>query len=73
MLFFFQIIPNILLVKRDEVIPLLICTIFLQPQQAQREKLLQLLLNLRKKMEKDDRALIISGYIFIHKYHLTVS
>lgn len=64
---YFQIIPNLLLVKRDEAISLLVCTIFLHPEQTQREKLLQLLLNLKKKMEKDDRTIIISGeYIIIN-------
>lgn len=61
LIYILQIVPNLLLVKRDEVIGLLVCAIFLHPEQSQRDKLLQLLLNLKKKMEKEDRALIISG------------
>lgn len=57
-----KIIPNIILNKREEVIPLIISTIHLNPKASERDKLLQQLFNLKKKPSESERTLILSGW-----------
>lgn len=56
-----KIIPNIILNKREEVIPLIISTIHLNPKVSERDKLLQQLFNLKKKPSESERILILTG------------
>lgn len=62
-----RIIPNIILNKREEAIPLLICTINLNQVSPTREKLLQQLFNLKKKPSEGERALILNGILGVAK------
>lgn len=59
-----KIIPNIILNKREEVIPLIISTIHLNPKASERDKLLQQLFNLKKKPSESERTLILAGILF---------
>lgn len=56
-----RIIPNIILNKREEVIPLLITTVHLNPKASERDKLLQQLFNLKKKPSEPERNMILTG------------
>lgn len=56
-----RIIPNIILNKREEVIPLLISSVNLNPNSNERDILLQQLFNLKKKPSEDERRMILSG------------
>ncbi|XP_049819532.1 RAB11-binding protein RELCH homolog isoform X2 [Aethina tumida] len=62
-----KIIPNIILNKREEVIPLLIKTVHLNPKASERDKLLQQLFNLKKKPTATERQMILSGLVAIAK------
>ncbi|KAF7994246.1 hypothetical protein HCN44_003336 [Aphidius gifuensis] len=62
-----KIIPNIIPNKRDESIPLILNTICKNNNSIEREKLLQLLFNLKKKPQDNDRRLLLSGLIGIVK------
>lgn len=66
-----KIIPNIILNKREEAIPLLISTVHLNPKASERDKLLQQLFNLKKKPSEAERVLIITGnsFNFIFGYY----
>lgn len=63
-----NIIPNIILNKREEVIPLLMASIYLNPKASERDKLLQQLFNLKKKPTESERLIILTGIIGIAKY-----
>lgn len=56
-----RIIPNILLNKREDVVALLVSTICLSPNSNVRDKLLQLLFNLKKKPNLNERSIILAG------------
>lgn len=56
-----RIVPNVILNKREEVIPLILSVIRLHTESAEREKLLQLLFNLKKRPQEDERQLILAG------------
>lgn len=56
-----RIIPNIILNKREEVIPLLVSVIYLNPKASERDKLLQQLFNLKKKPSQEEREVILAG------------
>ncbi|KAF5303993.1 hypothetical protein FQA39_LY01778 [Lamprigera yunnana] len=60
-----RIIPNIILNKREEVVPLLVCVVYLNPNASERDKLLQQLFNLKKKPTQDERDIILAGIISI--------
>ncbi|CAH0546958.1 unnamed protein product [Brassicogethes aeneus] len=62
-----KIVPNIILNKREEVIPLLIKTIHLHPKASERDKLLQQLFNLKKKPGVLERQIILAGLVAIAK------
>lgn len=56
-----RIIPNIILNKREEAIPLLISAVHLNPDVSERDKLLQQLFNLKKKPSDAERMMILTG------------
>lgn len=56
-----RVVPNILLNKREEVIPLLISAVLLSNSSQDRDKLLHLLLNLKKRPTDEERLMIIAG------------
>ncbi|VEN57159.1 unnamed protein product [Callosobruchus maculatus] len=62
-----KIIPNIILNKREDVIPLLINVVHLNPKASERDKLLQQLFNLKKKPSEVERSMILIGLIAIAK------
>ncbi|XP_011138092.2 lisH domain and HEAT repeat-containing protein KIAA1468 homolog [Harpegnathos saltator] len=62
-----RIVPNIILNKREEIIPLVLSAIHLHPNSSEREKLLQLLFNLKKRPQEDERQMILAGLIVMVK------
>lgn len=62
-----RIIPNIILNKREEAIPLLISAVHLNPTASERDKLLQQLFNLKKKPSDCERSMILAALICIAK------
>ncbi|XP_076170747.1 RAB11-binding protein RELCH homolog isoform X1 [Ptiloglossa arizonensis] len=62
-----RIVPNVILNKREEVIPLILSVIRLHTESAEREKLLQLLFNLKKRPQEDERQLILAGLVAMAK------
>ncbi|KAJ8683790.1 hypothetical protein QAD02_019582 [Eretmocerus hayati] len=60
-----RIAPNVVLNRREEIIPLLLSVIKLQNNPAEREKLLQLLFNLQKRPYEEDRQMILAGLAII--------
>lgn len=56
-----RIVPNIILNKREEVIPLILSVIRLHTESTEREKLLQLLFSLKKRPQENERQLILAG------------
>lgn len=56
-----RIVPNIILNKREEIIPLILSALYLHPNSSEREKLLQLLFNLKKRPQEDERQMILAG------------
>ena len=60
--------PNILLNKREELLPLLLLAIQHHPNAETRDKLLNILFNLTKKPDVDQRKVILKGIKKIAKY-----
>ncbi|PNF39999.1 hypothetical protein B7P43_G15450 [Cryptotermes secundus] len=60
-----RIIPNVILNKREELIPLIMCTIHLHPEASGRDVLLHLLFNLKKRPQEDERRRILAGIVGI--------
>lgn len=58
-----RIVPNVILNKREEVIPLLLSAIRLHSDSSEREKLIHLLFNLKKRPQEDERQMILAGII----------
>lgn len=58
-----RIIPNIILNKRDEAVPLIISTIHLNANPVEREGLIQLLFNLKKRPHEEERRIILTGMV----------
>lgn len=56
-----KIIPNIILNKREEAIPLLISAVQLNPDLSERDRLLQQLFNLKKRPSESERIMILTG------------
>lgn len=56
-----RVVPNIILNKREEIIPLILSAIHLHSNSSEREKLLQLLFNLKKRPQEDERQMILAG------------
>ncbi|TNN86572.1 LisH domain and HEAT repeat-containing protein KIAA1468 [Liparis tanakae] len=58
-----HIVPNVLLAKREELIPLILCTACLHPEPKERDKLLHILFNLIKRPDDDQRQMILTGCV----------
>ena len=56
-----RIAPNVILNKREELIPLILSTVRLQSNLVEKDKLLQLLFNLKKKPQEKERRVILAG------------
>ncbi|KAI4469951.1 rab11-binding protein relch [Holotrichia oblita] len=63
-----RIIPNIILNKREEAVPLLVSAVLLCNDPSMRDKLLQQLFNLKKKPSDSERTLILLGITAIAKF-----
>ena len=57
-----KIVPNVLLAKRDELIPLLLLSIHHDGDDRRRDQLLNLLFNLIKRPDETQRAVIVAGF-----------
>lgn len=60
-----HIVPNVLLAKREELVPLLLATINLHPDAAERDALLNLLFNLTKRPDDAQRRVILAGLLSV--------
>ncbi|XP_076868993.1 RAB11-binding protein RELCH homolog isoform X2 [Brachyhypopomus gauderio] len=58
-----HIVPNVLLAKREELIPLILCTACLHPEPKERDQLLHILFNLIKRPDDDQRQMILTGCV----------
>ncbi|QQP49024.1 KIAA1468 -like protein [Caligus rogercresseyi] len=58
-----KIVPNVLLAKREDLIPVILAVIHHHPQIKVRDGLLQILFNLIKKPDAAQRKMIIEGYV----------
>ncbi|XP_075226057.1 RAB11-binding protein RELCH homolog [Lycorma delicatula] len=58
-----RIIPNIVLNKREEAIPLIVSAIHLDTEPSERETLLQTLFNLKKRPHDEERRIILIGMV----------
>ncbi|XP_046607039.1 RAB11-binding protein RELCH homolog isoform X1 [Neodiprion virginianus] len=62
-----RIIPNVILNKREETIPLILSAVQLHTNSREREKLLQLLFNLKKRPQEEERLKILAGLVAMAK------
>ncbi|KAG1685943.1 LisH domain and HEAT repeat-containing protein KIAA1468 [Nymphon striatum] len=62
------IIPNVILAKREELIPVILATISTHPEANERDNLLHLLFNLIKRPDSDQRQVILSGFVSIARH-----
>ncbi|XP_011883081.1 PREDICTED: lisH domain and HEAT repeat-containing protein KIAA1468 homolog [Vollenhovia emeryi] len=62
-----RVVPNIILNRREEIIPLILSAIHLHSNSSEREKLLQLLFNLKKRPQEDERQMILAGLVVMVK------
>uniref|UniRef100_A0A7M4G2B8 LisH domain and HEAT repeat-containing protein KIAA1468 n=1 Tax=Crocodylus porosus TaxID=8502 RepID=A0A7M4G2B8_CROPO len=58
-----HIVPNVLLAKREELIPLILCTACLHPESKERDQLLHILFNLIKRPDDEQRQMILTGCV----------
>ncbi|CAH1780279.1 unnamed protein product, partial [Owenia fusiformis] len=58
-----HIVPNVLLAKREELIPLILCTATLHPDGKERDLQLNTLFNLIKRPDQEQRNMILTGCI----------
>ncbi|XP_061111400.1 RAB11-binding protein RELCH homolog isoform X2 [Conger conger] len=58
-----HIVPNVLLAKREELIPLILCTACLHPEPRERDQLLHILFNLIKRPDDEQRQMILTGCV----------
>lgn len=56
-----HIVPNVLLNKREELIPVILCAAIHHPEAKERDNLLHMLFNLIKRPDEDQRQMIMSG------------
>ncbi|XP_054716426.1 RAB11-binding protein RELCH homolog [Uloborus diversus] len=63
-----HVVPNILLAKREELIPLILCATALHPDSKERDKLLNILFNLIKRPDEDQRQMILTGLVAIAQH-----
>ncbi|XP_018359092.1 PREDICTED: lisH domain and HEAT repeat-containing protein KIAA1468 homolog isoform X1 [Trachymyrmex cornetzi] len=62
-----RVVPNIILNRREEIIPLILSAIHLHSNSSERDKLLQMLFNLKKRPHEDERQMILAGLIVMAK------
>ena len=62
-----RIVPNVIIAKRTELVPVLISTIKLSSASEDREKLLHLLFNLMRSPTKEERDLILESLVIVSK------
>lgn len=60
-----KIVPNVILAKRDELIPLLMITIQIHPDSRIRDQFLNILFNLIKRPDLEQRKMILSGFLLM--------
>ncbi|XP_076470808.1 RAB11-binding protein RELCH homolog isoform X2 [Babylonia areolata] len=58
-----HIVPHVLLGKREELIPLILATAMLHPDSKERDRLLNILFNLIKKPDSEQRQMILTGCV----------
>ncbi|KAB0383558.1 hypothetical protein FD755_005475, partial [Muntiacus reevesi] len=58
-----HIVPNVLLAKREELIPLILCTACLHPEPKERDQLLHILFSLIKRPDDEQRQMILTGCV----------
>ncbi|KAM8967844.1 RAB11-binding protein RELCH isoform 2-T2 [Pelodytes ibericus] len=58
-----HIVPNVLLAKREELIPLILCTACLHPEPKERDQLLHIMFNLIKRPDDEQRQMILTGCV----------
>ncbi|XP_057291551.1 RAB11-binding protein RELCH homolog isoform X2 [Hydractinia symbiolongicarpus] len=63
-----NIVPNVLLNKREELIPLILCAVRFHDNARVRDELLHSLFNLIKRPDKEQRKIIIDGCVTFAKY-----
>lgn len=63
-----NIVPNVLLNKREELIPLILCAVRFHDNANVRDELLHSLFNLIKRPDKEQRKIIIDGCVTFAKY-----
>eukprot|EP00118_Oscarella_pearsei_P026326 m.309769 g.309769 ORF g.309769 m.309769 type:complete len:1074 (+) comp47698_c0_seq1:27-3248(+) len=64
-----HIYPNVILAKRDELIPVLLCTIKHHPDADSRDRLLHVMFNLIKRPNQEQRQMIMSGCVAFAKHN----
>lgn len=60
-----HIVPNVIISKRVDLIPLIICTIRVVRSTSEQESLINLLFNLIKRPNEEQRRMILSGLVVI--------
>ncbi|KAK2149703.1 hypothetical protein LSH36_441g01057 [Paralvinella palmiformis] len=63
-----NIVPNVILAKREELIPLILCTATLHPDAKLRDQLLNILFNLIKRPGTEQRRMILTGCVAFAKH-----
>eukprot|EP00795_Rhopilema_esculentum_P001464 gene1464-15893_t len=58
-----NVVPNVLLNKREELIPIILCLVRLHPDVKVRDNLLHMLFNLIKRPDDEQRRMIIDGCV----------
>ncbi|XP_062500867.1 RAB11-binding protein RELCH homolog isoform X2 [Corticium candelabrum] len=64
-----HIVPNVILAKREELIPVLLCTVSHHPEATDRDKLLNMMFNLIKRPGTEQRQMILSGCVAFAKHN----
>ena len=64
-----HIVPNVLLAKREELLPLILCAANLHPSTKARDSMLNTLFNLIKKPDSLQRQMILTGCIMFAQYN----
>jgi hypothetical protein len=63
-----HIVPNVILAKREELIPLILCTATLHPDSTERDNLLNILFNLIKRPDIEQRQMILTGCVAFSRH-----
>eukprot|EP00794_Sanderia_malayensis_P019013 gene19013-20925_t len=62
-----NVVPNVLLNKREELIPIILCIVRLHDDVKVRDALLHMLFNLIKRPDEEQRKMIIDGFVAFAK------